>query len=89
MNNVYALVSRVVKSFIGILGAAALVMFVIGGIVWMTSGGVEKRVTLGRTMIINATIGIVLAFLSYTLVSVFISALGGLGGGTTQTQTKK
>lgn len=53
---------NVASLIVGITGGAALLMFVYGGFMLLTSGGVESRVTSGKTILKNAIIGIVLVF---------------------------
>jgi len=55
-------------------GVALLAVFVIGGIMWMTSGGAEQQVTTGKKYITNGVIGLVIIIFAYT----FISWLGGI-----------
>lgn len=53
----------------------ALLMFVVGGVMWMTAEG-SDRVGMAQTILKNASIGLVLIFLSYSLVSLFLAVLG-------------
>ena len=66
---------RVAKAFIGILGAAALLMYVIGGILWMT-GGTSKRVETGKSILVNSTIGLLIVFFSYFISIAFLAFFG-------------
>ncbi|MBM3205166.1 hypothetical protein FJZ48_04310 [Candidatus Uhrbacteria bacterium] len=72
------MIARVIRAVIGIVGALALLAFVYGGFVWMTAGGSEKRVAEGRTIIINAVIGLLIIFFSYTLTNVFLQIFAGI-----------
>ncbi len=69
-----SIISRIIKGVIGIVGSLALLMFIYGGMRWMTAGGNEEGVKEAKTIIRNATIGLFLIFFSYTLISVFLSA---------------
>lgn len=69
------LIARVIKAISGIAGAMALLMFVVGGVMWMTAEG-SDRVGAAQTILKNASIGLVLIFLSYSLVSLFLGVLG-------------
>jgi len=52
-------------------------MFIYGGIIWMTSSGNAEQVTKGKNIVIWATIGLVVIFSAYALVSfVLTKALG-------------
>lgn len=56
---------KVVLSFIALL---AVIMIVIAGIVWMTSGGNPERVATARKMIFSAIIGLIVIIFSYLIV---------------------
>ena len=71
------LLGRVINAILGIVGSLALVMFIYGGIIWMTSSGNAEQVTKGKNIVIWATIGLVVIFSAYALVSfVLTKALG-------------
>lgn len=69
------LIARLVRAITGIAGSMALLMFVVGGVMWMTAEG-SDRVGTAQTILKNASIGLVLIFLAYSLVSLFLSVLG-------------
>ena len=71
------LLGKIINSVLGIVGSLALVMFIYGGIIWMTSSGNAEQVTKGKNIVIWATIGLVVIFSAYALVSfVLTKALG-------------
>ncbi|MFH1668242.1 MAG: hypothetical protein ABH884_04465 [Candidatus Komeilibacteria bacterium] len=61
---------------LGILGSLVLLMFIYGGMMWLTSGGKAEKVQQGKTIIINSIIGIIIVFSAYTLVSFLLTSLG-------------
>jgi len=61
---------------LGLVSLVALLFVVIGGFLY-TLGGLTEEKAKGKTFITNALIGMVIAFLSWTLVNVLISALTG------------
>lgn len=63
-------IGRGVKAVTGVVGAIALLMFVYGGIIWMTAGS-SDRVEMAKNILKNSLIGLLLIFLSYSLISVF------------------
>ena len=65
------LFGRIVRAFMGILGALALFWFVWGGILWMTAEE-SKRSEQAQTIMKNAALGLILIFFSYGLTSVFL-----------------
>ncbi len=73
---VTGLVAKIIEFGLGILGALALLMFVYGGIVWMTSQGKQEMVTKGNKTMLWAAIGIVFVFSSYGILTFVFRALG-------------
>jgi uncharacterized membrane protein YwzB len=71
---------EVIKSYISfILGFVTLIAVIYA--VWagwniMTAGGDEEKVKKGRTTIIQITIGIIVMWLAYSVVSFIINAIG-------------
>jgi hypothetical protein len=60
---------------LGIVGAIVLLFFVYGGFLMLTSGGAPDRIKKGKDVLINATIGLGIAFLAYTVVTFTVSAV--------------
>lgn len=65
-------IGRIIRAITGIVGAFALLMFVSAGIIWMTASD-SKRIDQAKTIMKNASIGLFLIFLSYSIVSAFLS----------------
>lgn len=78
-NDIPTLVSRVIKSVLGITGAAALVMFLYGGVLWMTAMGEEKRIKQGWDTMTWAALGMAAIFMSYAIVKFILNAVCGTG----------
>ncbi len=70
-----ALIGKIIKAVLGIVGSLALVMFIYGGFTWMLAGGNAEKVTKGRNILVWATIGLVVIFSSYALVKFVIDAI--------------
>lgn len=70
------LIGRGIKIFLGIIGAIALIMFIYGGLVWMTSGGSSTAIKKGRDTLVWASIGILVIFSSYAILSFIFKAIG-------------
>ncbi len=62
------LIGVVINNIMGIIGSIALVMFIAGGLIWLTSGGNATKVKQGKDIIIWAALGLALIFSSYALV---------------------
>ena len=69
------IVNRIIKLLMGLVGAGALLMFIYGGIKWMTAGGDAKNVADAQAILKNSTLGLLLLIFAYTLVSTFFSVL--------------
>lgn len=73
--DVRVILGRVISAALSIVGTLALLMFVYGGVLWMTSRGDTKQVTKGKDTITWAVLGLVIIFASYTLVNALISGI--------------
>lgn len=76
LNDIVNTVISVVDFILGISGSIALVMFVYGGFLWVSSGGSEERVRAGKEAVRNAVVGLIIIFVSYTLITYGLSAFG-------------
>lgn len=65
-----AFIGRGIRGVLGVIGGIALLMFVYGGVTWMTAGD-SKRVDDAKNIIKNAVIGLMLIFFSYNIIGVF------------------
>jgi len=70
-------VANIIQVVLGIVGSLALVMFIFGGLTWMTAAGNTERVTKGKNVLIWATIGLIVIFTSYALVEFIIKGITG------------
>ncbi|HWR00206.1 MAG TPA: pilin [Candidatus Methylomirabilis sp.] len=77
------LLGNIIRTFSGIVGAIALLMFVYGGIMWILSGGSPDKVKSAQKILVNASIGLVLIFGAYTFVSSILDAIIAAPPGTT------
>lgn len=76
-SNPAALVNSILKWALGLIGTVALLFFLYGGILWLTSGGSPDKIKKAQQVMVWATIGIVVIFASYAIVSQVITAVGG------------
>jgi cbb3-type cytochrome oxidase subunit 3 len=70
------LIGDLINTIFGIVGSLALLMFIYGGLTWMTSAGNKEMVDKGRNIIKWAAIGLVIIFSSYALVRFLIIGVG-------------
>jgi hypothetical protein len=60
---------------LGIVGSLALLMFVYGGLTWLTSGGEPDKITAGKKILINSAVGLAITFFAYVIVIFVVSTL--------------
>ncbi len=60
---------------LSVLGAVALLFFVLGGVIWLTSGGSAGQVERGRKILSGAVIGVIIVLGAWTLVNFTIVTL--------------
>lgn len=77
VNDPREIIGNVIKAILGITGSLALAIFIFGGLTWITSAGSEEKIKKGKDMIIWATFGLAVVFLSYALVTFVLTALTG------------
>lgn len=75
-DNIPQIIGKVINAALGIVGSLALLMFIFGGITWMTAAGNEQSVTKGKNIIIWAALGLVVIFSSYAIVKLVLQAIG-------------
>ena len=70
-------IKNVVNVMLFILGAIAVIMIIIGGIRYATSGGDASQTKSAKDTILYAVIGLVVAILAYAIVNFIIGAFAG------------
>lgn len=74
---VYSLTGRVISVVLGLVGTIALVMFIYGGIIWMTSAGSKDKIKKGKDVIVWSVIGMAIIFASYGLTKFLLDNITG------------
>lgn len=72
------LIGRVIQAALGISGSLALLMFVWGGFLWLTSGGKPERIKKGQDTLLWSAIGIAVIFGAYAIVNFLITSASGV-----------
>jgi len=72
-----AVVARIIRAILGFLGIVAVVIILIGGFLWMISGGDDTKVAKARNYIIMGIIGLAFVLAAYAIASFVITALVG------------
>ena len=73
--DVRVLFGRVIAGALSVIGSFALLMFVYGGVLWMTSRGDTKQVQKGKDTLTWAILGLVIIFSAYVLVNALIAGI--------------
>lgn len=61
---------------LGVTGSLALLFFIYGGFLFLTSAGKEQQITKGKEILTQAAIGIIIIFGAYIGIKFIVSALG-------------
>ncbi|HSD12073.1 MAG TPA: pilin [Patescibacteria group bacterium] len=69
------IVGRVITVILGLLGSLSLVMFIFGGLTWMTAQGNEEKIKKAKNTIVYAVLGLIIAFGAYEILRVFFNEL--------------
>ncbi len=69
------LIGKIINSVLGVVGSLALLMFVYGGLTWMTSSGNSEKVKKGKDIIVWSVIGLAIIFSAYGLTRVLIEGV--------------
>ncbi|MDA2922146.1 pilin [Patescibacteria group bacterium AH-259-L07] len=76
LNNFLGLGVNISNIILKYLGVFALLMFVIGGVIWITSGGSSEKVQLGKKTISGAVVGMVIVLGAVLIVRVVGDLVG-------------
>jgi cytochrome bd-type quinol oxidase subunit 2 len=79
-----SLLDKVVNIFSAIVGIIAVIMIIVGGLRYITSGGDSSRVGAAKTTIIYALVGLVVVVLAQLIVHFVINQATGLNGSSGQ-----
>ncbi len=73
--NISGVAADIIQTLLGLVGVLALVMFIYGGIMWMTSGGSKDKIEKGKKTIIWAVLGLGIVFFSYAILDFVLGSL--------------
>ena len=76
VSGVTGLVNQLIKFVLGFTGLLALLAFIYGGILWMSSMGDPKKDEKGKQVMIWSVYGLAVIFGSYGIVLTLFEALG-------------
>lgn len=70
-----ATIGRVTGILLGIVGTAGVILIVYAGFLWATAGGNDDKVKKAKKIIVQVTIGIIVASLAYVLVAFIVTQI--------------
>jgi hypothetical protein len=71
-NNIQTTIGAIVNTLLFLIGVAAVIVIILGGVTYTTSAGSEEAVKRAKNMITYAVIGLVLAISAYAIVNYVI-----------------
>ncbi|PIS04872.1 MAG: hypothetical protein COT81_04425 [Candidatus Buchananbacteria bacterium CG10_big_fil_rev_8_21_14_0_10_42_9] len=77
LNDALELIYVVSSLILGIVGSLALLMFVYGGVMYIMAAGNDEQIKKGTDVLKNASIGIIIVLLAWSLVNFTILAFTG------------
>lgn len=69
------IIGNIIQAILSLVGSLALLMFVYGGVIWITSLGDSKRVEKGKTILTWTVLGLAIIAAAYVLVNAVILGL--------------
>ena len=76
VTDIPAILGTILKQATAIIGSLAFVAFLLGGFFWMTSEGSSEKVKMGLDTMVYASIGLLVIFGSYAILSTILKGLG-------------
>ncbi len=68
---------RIINIALGVLGVIAVGIVIVGGFIWMTSGGNEEKLEKAKKLLKNGVIGLVIILASWAIATFILTRLGG------------
>ena len=70
-----SLASAIISTITYFIGALAVIMIIVGGLMYIFSGGSQKRIEQAKNTIVYAVVGLVVAVLGYAILTFVIGRL--------------
>ena len=70
-------IGRLIKGILGLSGSIALLIFIYGGVVYLTAQGENERIQRAKNTLTWATVGLVVIFGSYAFLTYLFAGLIG------------
>jgi hypothetical protein len=75
--DIIPILAGVIQKVLGVIGSITLLVFIAGGVMWLTSAGKQEQVAKGTKTMLYAIIGIFVIFSAYVILNAVISGLSG------------
>lgn len=69
------IVGNIIQYILGIVGVILVIVFIYGGVLYMTSGGNEEKVATAKKALTYGVIGIIIIALAFAITRYILSAL--------------
>ncbi len=76
LNDFIKIIQASYTTCFGFIGSIALIMFIIGGVMFLISGGNQEKVSKAKKLMISAVIGLLIVFASYLIIDFVLRAVG-------------
>jgi hypothetical protein len=86
--DINVILGNAVKVAMGVVGSLALIAFVYGGFMWLTSSGSQDKVKQGSNTMLYAVIGLFIIFAGYAILNTVLSGITGAGSKSPGTEAK-
>jgi hypothetical protein len=73
--SVAEIIGNVLNIVLGVTGSIALLMVIYGGYFWLTAAGVPDKVNKGKSILIWATLGLIVVFGSFAITSFVLDSV--------------
>lgn len=74
-DNANDLINRLVNTLLFVVGSLAVIMIIVGGIMYATSAGDSGRITKAKNTIMYSIVGLIVSFLAYAIVNWVVKVL--------------
>ncbi len=61
------IIGKIIQEVLGFIGLIFFILILYGGFMWMTAGGNEEKVTKAKSLITQATIGLIIVITAYAI----------------------
>jgi len=75
LNDILRIVVSVSKLILRLVGVLALIFFIVGGIIWITSAGNPEQVKKGKKILVGTLIGLLIVFFAWQVVNLIVCGL--------------